>query len=255
MGYQDPEYTGISRDHLLRHGSPGLRHVLPLSSRLMTAGRALTGLVRDLGRQRIRDPRDDLVSTLVHGDVDGDRLTPREVGTLFVLLVLAGNDTTRSTIAHALKLFTENPQQRELLLADIDGRIDGAVEEVVRHASPVIQFRRTVTRDCELGGQPFRAGDKLLLFYNSANRDETVFPDPDRFDITRSPRPHVGFGGPGPPFCLGAHLARLEVGVMLRELFTRLPTIRTVGAPDMLLSSFTHWVKRMPFTTAPSRAR
>jgi cytochrome P450 len=121
------------------------------------------------------------------------------------------------------------------------------VEEVVRHASPVIQFRRTATRDGELAGHPVRAGQKVLLFYCSANRDEAVFADPDRFDITRSPNPHLGFGGPGPHYCLGAALARLEATTMLRELLTRFPQARVVGEPELLLSSFTHGVKRMRF--------
>jgi cytochrome P450 len=161
---------------------------------------------------------------------------------------VAGNETTRTVLAHALRLFTEHPDQRELLLADFDGRIAGAIEEIVRHVSPVVQFRRTVTQDCELGGQPLNTGDKLLLFYNSANRDEKVFADPDRFDITRSPNPHVGFGGPGPHYCLGANLARREITVMLRELFTRVPDIRTAGEPEPLLSFFLNGIKRMPFT-------
>jgi cytochrome P450 len=247
VGFTDPEYTGIRREYLLRHGAPGPQHVVPGSLRIMRAGHALVTLVDRLGRERLRDPRDDLVSTLVHADVDGERLTPREVGTLFVLLVLAGSETTRATVAHALRLLTAHPDQRDLLLADLDGRIDGAVEEVVRHASPVIQFRRTATRDGDLAGHPVRAGQKVLLFYCSANRDEAVFTDPDRFDITRSPNPHLGFGGPGPHYCLGANLARLEATTMLRELLSRFPGVRAVGEPEMLLSSFTHGVKRMRF--------
>jgi cytochrome P450 len=247
VGFTDPEYTGISREYLLRHGAPGPRHIVPLSARMIRAGHALTSLVGRLGRDRLREPRDDLISTLVHANPDGERLTPREVGTLFVLLVLAGSETTRATVAHALRLLTAHPEQREHLTADLDGRIGGAVEEVVRHASPVIQFRRTATTDAELGGHPVRAGEKLLLFYSSANRDAAVFVDPDRFDIARSPNPHLGFGGPGPHFCLGANLARLEATTLLRELFTRLPGIRAVGEPELLLSNFTHGIKRMGF--------
>jgi cytochrome P450 len=248
VGFTDPEFTGIPRDYLLRHGAPGPRHIVPGSLRIVRAGHALVALVDQLGHQRLREPRDDLISTLVHADPDGERLTPREVGTLFVLLVLAGTETTRATITHALRLLTAHPDQHALLLEDLNGRVGGAVEEVVRHASPVIQFRRTATRDAELAGHPVRAGQKMLLFYCSANRDEAVFADPDRFDITRSPNPHLGFGGPGPHFCLGANLARLEVTTMLRELLTRLPDIRAAGEPDMLLSNFTHGVKRMRFT-------
>ncbi|MFC7109876.1 cytochrome P450 [Nonomuraea rubra] len=160
---------------------------------------------------------------------------------------MAGNETTRTALAHGLKLLTDHPGQRELLLSDFDGRIGGAVEEIVRHSTPVIFMRRNVTRDHELNGHLFRAGDRVTLWYASANRDESVFTDPDAFDITRSPNPHVGFGGPGPHFCLGANLARREITVMFRELFGRLPDIRA-GEPDRLLSSFINGYKRLPCT-------
>ena len=249
IGFSDPEYTGISRDYLIRHGAPGRRHIIPVSARLLKAGLDLIRLVRRLGEERARDPKDDLISALVKPGPDGERLAPRDVGTFFILLVVAGNETTRNVIAHAVRLFSEHPDQRELLLADFDERIGPAIEEVVRYVTPVIQFRRTVTGDCELGGQELHRGDKLLLFYASANRDETVFADPDRFDITRSPNPHVGFGAPGPHFCLGANLARREITVMLRELYTRLPEIHTVGEPERLLSYFVNGIKRLPFET------
>jgi cytochrome P450 len=129
----------------------------------------------------------------------------------------------------------------------MDGLIDGAVEEVVRYASPVVFMRRTLTRDYTMNGQDYRKDEKAVLYYYAANRDETVFPDPDRFDITRSPNPHVGFGGPGRHYCLGAHLARRELKVMLRELLTRVPDI-TAGEPDRLLSSFVNGIKRLPCT-------
>ena len=250
IGFTDPEYTKISRDYLVRHGGPGRRHILTFSARLMKAGWDLIQLVRRLGEEREREPREDLISALVSPNADGERLSPQDVGTFFILLVIAGNETTRNVITHAVRLFTEHPDQRELLLEDFDGRIGPAIEEVVRYVSPVIQFRRTVTRDCELAGKQFTRGDKVMLYYNSANRDESVFTDPDRFDITRSPNPHVGFGGPGPHYCLGANLARREITVMLRELYTRLPGLRTVGEPEELLSFFVHGIKRMPFATA-----
>ncbi|WP_051343183.1 cytochrome P450 [Pseudonocardia spinosispora] len=247
LGFNDPEYTGVPRAKLLRPGGVSPAGVVKISARLVRAGMALTKLVRQLGQQRVAEPRDDLISALVTNNIDGDRLTPREVGTFFILLVVAGNETTRTVLAHALRLFTEHPDQRELLVSDFDARIPGAIEEIVRHACPVIQFRRNVTRDCELNGLRLHAGDKVLLFYNSANRDEAVFTDPDRFDITRSPNPHLGFGGPGPHFCLGANLARREITVMLREVFTRMPDVRMVGEPEYLLSNFLNGIKRMPF--------
>ena len=159
--------------------------------------------------------------------------------------MVAGNETTRTAISHALVLLTDHPEQRALLLADFEARIAGAVEEIVRIASPVMYMRRTLTQDYTMNGQDYRAGDKVGLFYWSANRDEAVFADPARFDITRSPNPHVGFGAAGPHFCLGAHLARREITVALRELLGRIPDIRAAGPPDQLLSSFINGIKHL----------
>jgi methyl-branched lipid omega-hydroxylase len=212
---------------------------------LLGAGQALADLVTTLGAARTEKPTGDLISALVTANVDGEQLTSAELASFFVLLVVAGNETTRNALSHALMLFTEYPEQRELLLADLDGRLPGAVEEIVRYASPVLFMRRTVTRDYTMNGQDYHEGDKAVLFYYSANRDEAVFRDPERFDITRSPNPHVGFGAAGPHFCLGAHLARRELTVMLRELLTRVPDI-TAGEPDRLLSSFINGIKRLP---------
>jgi cytochrome P450 len=216
-------------------------------------GRSLLALARmqwvvaAVGRQRRREPTDDLISALVTANVDGKRLNSRELGSFFSLLLVAGVETTRNAIAHGLRLVTENPDQRALLLADFDKYGKGFVEEAVRHATPIIQFRRTVARDFELNGYRLGAGDEVVLFYSSANRDESVFDAPDRFDITRSPNPHVGFGGGGPHFCLGTSLARQEISVLFRELFDRLPGIRSVGAPELVPSSFDNRVGRLPF--------
>jgi methyl-branched lipid omega-hydroxylase len=212
---------------------------------LLGAGQALAELVTGLAATRAQAPADDLVSALVTANIDGEKLTDAELASFFVLLVVAGNETTRNALSHALMLLTEFPQQRRLLLDDIDSRIGGAVEEIVRYASPVLFMRRTLTGDYTMNGQDYREGDKVVLYYYSANRDEDAFTDPERFDITRSPNPHVGFGGPGPHFCLGAHLARRELTVMLRELLTRVPGI-TAGEPDRLLSSFVNGIKRLP---------
>ena len=241
LGIGDPEY-GVGSGEINRV-SAGLA-----LTRLLDAGMELQLLIRRLGRLRRRRPGDDLVTALVHGNVDGEHLTDQELGSFFILLVVAGNETTRNAISHALKLLTVNPDQRALLASDLGARLPGAVEEVVRYATPVIQFRRTLTRDTVLNGHPLREGEKVLLFYNSANRDEAVFTDPDRFDITRSPNPHVGFGGPGPHFCLGANLARREISVMLRELYTRAPGIRSTAPPDRLLSGFINGIKHLPYT-------
>ncbi|GAA1006874.1 linalool 8-monooxygenase [Acrocarpospora pleiomorpha] len=240
----DAEYSGITVD--FTHPDAPFRR-WPVARgllKLISAGRALSLLAQRLGRERRKHPTGDLTSLLVNGE---EHLTSQELGSFFILLVVAGSETTRNAIAHGLKLLTDNPQQRELLLSDFEKHVPGTVEEVIRYATPVIQFRRTLTRDHTMNGQDYRAGDKVLLFYNSANRDEAVFTDPDVFDVTRSPNPHVGFGGPGPHYCLGAHLARREITVMFRELFTRHPQIRTVGEPDYLLSNFVNGVKHVDY--------
>ncbi|MFJ8621499.1 cytochrome P450 [Kitasatospora sp. NPDC093550] len=228
-----------------------------LRHRLRSPGRGLRALARmqvivaGIGRERRRRPAEDLISALVTADVDGRRLTGRELGAFFTLLLVAGVETTRNALAHGLHLLTVNPEQRALLLADLDGRLGGAVDEMVRHATPIIQFHRTVAVDHELGGPGgplLRAGEKVALFYGSANRDETVFPDPEAFDITRTPNPHLGYGGGGPHYCLGAHLARQEMTALFRELFTRLPETRSVGEPELVPSSFDHRVRSLRFT-------
>lgn len=216
--------------------------------RFRVPGRSLRGLARlhqvmgRIARQRRREPADDLISALAGAD-----LGARELGAFFSLLLVAGVETTRNAIAHALHLLTTHPQQRRLLAGDPERHGAGFVDEVVRHCSPILQFRRTVAADCELRGHPLRAGDDVVLFYVSANRDETVFADPDGFDLTRRPNPHVGFGGGGPHFCLGTSLARQEMSVLFRELLTRLPEIRSVREPELTPSSFDNRVRRLEF--------
>ncbi|MFB4317899.1 cytochrome P450 [Actinomadura sp. 21ATH] len=215
---------------------------------LLTAGQTLKDLVEELGRKRRAEPTGDLTSALVNANIDGESLTDQELGSFFILLVVAGNETTRNAIAHGLDLFTRHPEQRALLVEDFEGRIAGAVEEIVRYVSPVIWMRRTATRDTTLNDHEIKEGDKLVLYYWSANRDETVFTDPDRFDILRDNKDHVGFGGPGPHFCLGAHLARREITTMFRTLLRRFPEIRAAGEPDRLESNFINGIKRLPYT-------
>jgi methyl-branched lipid omega-hydroxylase len=213
---------------------------------LFTAGQDLSNMVKEHGADRQRNPREDLTTALVTAEVDGEHLTPEEMGSFFILLVAAGNETTRNAIAHGLHALTENPDQADAWRSDFDALAPGAVEEIVRWASPVAHFRRTVTQDgVRLGDQEFSEGDKVVLWYLSANRDEDVFEDPFRFDIRRSPNDHLGFGGPGPHFCLGAHLARREITVMFRELLSRLPDIHSVGEPDRLRSNFINGIKHM----------
>ena len=203
-------------------------------------------MMSELGAHKRRHPGDDLTSALVTAELDGERLTDQELASFFILLLAAGNETTRNAITHALMALCTYPDQRALWAADFEAIAPTAVEEIVRWATPVIFMRRTATRDAVVGGHQFHEGDKCILFYNSANRDERVFPDPYRFDVRRDPNFHVGFGGPGPHFCLGAHLARREITVMFRELFNRLPDIHVTGEPDRLRSGFINGIKHLP---------
>jgi cytochrome P450 len=217
---------------------------------LMGAGMELFQYGLALAEDRLQNPRDDITTTLMQAEVEDEhgrhRLTSSELGSFFLLLVVAGNETTRNAISHGMKALTDNPDQRAILTADYAGVADTAVEEIVRWATPVIHFRRTASRDTVVGDQAIKEGDKVVMFYNSANRDERAFAEPYSFDVRRTPNEHVGFGGGGPHFCLGANLARREIKVMFDELFRRLPDIEISGEPDMLQSNFIHGIKRMP---------
>ena len=191
----------------------------------------LTALMNELSEDRRKNPTDDLTSKLVHADVDGEMLAPEEVAPFFILLAVAGNDTTRTAISHGMNLLAQYPEQRAIWQNDIDGVTATAVEEIVRYASPVTFMRRTLTTDLTMSGHDFVKGDRVVMLYGAANRDPKAFDDPERFDVLRSPNPHLGFGGPGPHFCLGANLARRELAVVFRDLFTRLPDIDVVGDP------------------------
>ena len=233
LGAGDPEYVNAD--------NPG-----EIVTALLTAGQELAAMVTAMAEDREKNPKDDLVTALITADVDGDKLTTAELASFFILLVVAGNETTRNAISHGLYALTENPEQKDKLLGDFETVIPSAVEEIVRWGTPVIHFRRTVTQDgVTLGDHTFNQGDKVVLFYNSANRDERVFDDPFQFDVTRQPNDHVGFGGPGPHFCLGAHLARREITVMYRELFSRIPEIHSVGYPEQLRSNFINGIKHL----------
>ncbi len=199
----------------------------------------------ELAKFRRANPGDDLMTSIVNAEVDGHRLTDEEIGAFLILLSSAGNDTTKQTTTHVMMALVDNPDQRDWLTEDFENRIGPAVEEFVRWASPVMQFARFVTADTEINGQPVAAGDKVGLFYCSANRDESVFDSPGVFDLARSPNPHLGFGGGGPHFCLGNQLAKAELRNLFRELLTRLKTVE-FGEPDLLYSSFVHGVKRLP---------
>lgn len=216
----------------------------PVSAFLL-AGMELAGLMERLAAERLAHPRSDLTTALVSTEVDGERLSNQEIASFFILLLVAGNETTRNAISQGVLALHEHPEQRARWAAD-PGLDRTAVEEVVRWASPVTWMRRTATQDGEVNGHRFRAGDKFLLLYAAANRDPAVFRDPEGLDLGRDPNPHVGFGSKGPHFCLGAHLARRELAVTFRALFDRLPDLEVTGEPARLRSSFVNGVKRLP---------
>ena len=221
---------------------------------LLTGLMTLHGVARELAATRRATPADDVMTALVQAELDGARLTDEEIVAFFVLLCVAGNDTTRQTASHTVLALRDHPDQRAALLEDFDGRAGPAVEEFVRWASPVLTFRRTARVDTEIGGQKIAAGEKVVLFYRSGNQDETVFDDPLRFDLTRTPNKHVGFGGGGPHFCLGSHLARTQLRALFGELLPRLDDL-TVGEPEYLAGNFINGIKRLParFTPQPVR--
>ena len=227
LGVGDPEFV-TSYDDLMAH-----------SLEMFSYAQAL-------GEDRRANPRDDITSVMMAAEVDGEQLSAQEFGSFFILLVVAGNETTRNAISHGMLALTEHPDQRDLLYGDFETHARTAVEEIVRYATPVIHFRRTATADTELGGHPVAEGDKVVMFYNSGNRDERVFERPDDFDVTRPLQPaQVGFGAGGPHFCLGANLARREITVMLGELVRRLPSLRITGEPAYLQSNFINGIKRL----------
>jgi cytochrome P450 len=239
LGGGDPEYVGDG----------------DLFTKLLEAGMELVGLMNELAEERRKNPTDDLTSKLVFNDLGEDMLAPEEIGPFFILLAVAGNDTTRTAISHGMDLLSQNPDQRRVWQDDLEGVTPTAVEEIVRVASPVTFMRRTLTRDLTLSGQDLGEGDKVVLFYGAANRDPRQFDDPERFDVRRDPNPHVGFGGPGPHFCLGAHLARREVSVVFRQLLTRLPDIEVTGEVVPLEAAgipLVGGLKRVPVTFTPT---
>jgi cytochrome P450 len=211
---------------------------------------SLVGLLNigiGLAERRRADPQNDLWTSLVQAEVDGRRLTDDELGPYFVLLSVAGNDTTASTTTFTTLALQQFPEQKELLAKDFDGRIKVAVDEFARWATPVMTFRRTATRDVELRGQHIREGDWVTMVYSSANRDERVFTNPYEFDITRSPNHHLAFGGGGPHYCMGAFMAKMQLESIFRELIFRAPNLR-VGEPEYLTGNFITAVKSLPYT-------
>jgi cytochrome P450 len=213
-------------------------------------GKQLWDLGRDIVAERLRSPGDDLLSTLLRAEVDGDRLTETDLDNFFSILVVAGNETTRIAIAQGVLAFCEHPEQWDRLRADA-GLLDSATEEILRWTCPTHFMRRTAATDTELGGARIRAGDKVVLWYVSGNRDEAEFDDPEAFDLARSPNRHLSFGRGGPHLCLGAHLARLEVRVVLAALARRVAGFELAGPPRRIRSNFTNGLRELPVRVRP----
>ena len=218
------------------------------------AGAEMLAYASDVMRTKQRAPGDDLATQLVHTEVDGDRLSESDFTSFFLLLLNAGGDTTRHLASGGLDCLFEAPDQRVLLQERLDDLLPSAVEEMLRYVSPVVYQRRTATRDTVLDGEQIRAGDKVVMYYASANRDEDVFERSDEFDVRRFPNEHVAFGGGGPHFCLGAHIARLEIRSLFRELLRRLPDIERAGETQWNGSNFTCGPAHLPVRFTPRRA-
>ncbi|HEY5154850.1 MAG TPA: cytochrome P450 [Acidimicrobiales bacterium] len=219
------------------------------------AAAEIYGYCDAIAADRRANPQDDLMTALVEAEIDGDRLDDLELNLFFVTLVVAGNETTRNLINHATLALIEHPDQAKLLRAEPE-LYPVAVEEMLRWGTSIHNFRRTATRDTELGGKTIKAGDKVVIYYMAANRDPEVFPDPHRFDVTRTPNDHVAFGGGGVHFCLGANLARSEIRATMREVVERMPDLELAGPVDRLRSDFINGIKTMPvrFTPTPRRS-
>jgi cytochrome P450 len=239
IGNTDPELADVL------HDSPESERyrMLPFRS---PAALELFEYGHRLAAERRSDPQDDLISKLVHAEIEGERLTEREFDTMFLILVVAGNETTRQAIAHGMLALVEHPEEWRRLRDDPDLVWTAGADEILRWSSPVLHFRRTATRDVELGGQTIRSGDKVVVWYVSANFDEDAFEEPLRFDAGRRPNPHVTFGGGGPHYCLGAHLAKLEVQVMFDMLLPRIAELELTAPPQRMRTNFTNALKRMP---------
>jgi cytochrome P450 len=224
--------------------------VVSLEERTAAMGEMLR-YARDIAARKRQQRADDLASVLVDAEVDGERLSAEEFEYFFLLLVNAGGDTTRNLLAGGLEILFRNPAERRRLEHDLEGLLPTAVEEMLRYVSPVVHMRRTATRDTTLGRRRITAGDKVVMFYGSANRDEDVFPDPDRFDVGRTPNEHVAFGAGGPHYCLGAYVARVEAAAMMREVLTRMVDLEPAGPVERLPSIFIAGPRRMPVRFRP----
>lgn len=211
----------------------------------------LFGISEQLSAEKRAQPDGSMLSTLIHNEVDGEKLDQLSINMFFMTMSIAGHETTRGTAGHFIRLMNEYPEQYELLKSDVDRYLPNAIDEVLRFSPPVIKFRRTVVEDTEIGGQPVRKGDKIYLSYPAANRDPAVFEDPHRFDITReNAGKHLAFGT-GPHVCLGARLAHMQLFALLKEVVTRIPDIHPVGDKEMLRSIWFNAVMKMPVAFTP----
>ena len=209
----------------------------------MAAAAEILGYSLVMAEERRACPRDDIVTTLISAEIDGNQLSDDEFGFFVLMLAVAGNETTRNAIAHGMLAFLDHPEQWELFKAS---RPETAADEIVRWATPITVFQRTAVTDTVLGGQPIKAGQRVGLFYRSANFDEAVFDRPERFDIRRSPNPHLGFGGLGTHYCLGANLAKLEIELIFSAIADAMPDIRRAGPPERLRSGWINGIKHLP---------
>ncbi len=251
MGVPQSEYATVLKcsNVILSMGDP---EFIPVGTdptiAFIEAGATLTGIMEELATYRVDNPIDDITSALINATIESEKLTRQELASFFVLLVTAGSETVRTALTHALIAFDDFPDQKKLLADDFEGLHKTGVDEIVRWATPISWMRRTLASDYTLSGFELTTGDKVVMFYNSANRDEDVFVDPYRFDLARTPNDHFGFGAPGPHFCLGSHLARREISVMWRELLSRTPNVHHTGAPVRLASSFVNGIKHVDYS-------
>lgn len=238
IGADDPEYQA-------EEGDP---------EEATAAAAELYMYAMDLRQKRSEDPRDDIVTKLINGEINGDRLTEAEFDMFILLLAVAGNETTRNATAHGMHALLTNSDEFAKLKAD-PTLMTGAIEEILRWATPVMYFRRQAMRPIELHGKQIKAGDKVVMWHISANRDEEIFDDPFRFDIQRTPNEHIAFGGGGAHYCLGTNLARMELRLIFEEIVERLPDMAFDGDVERLRSNFIGGIKHMPIAFTPGARR
>jgi cytochrome P450 len=219
----------------------------------MSAVMEMFNYATDVWAARQSAPGDDLATVIAQSTVDGAEIEFIDFGLFFLLLIDAGGDTTRNLVAGGVDALLDHPDQLAWLLEDLDSRLEPAVEELLRWVSPVVYMRRTAQQDTELNGSRIAAGQKVVMYYGSANRDPEAFgATAGELDLSRAPNPHIAFGGGGPHFCLGAHIARIEIHALLRELLTRLVDLRRTGETEWLASNFISGPKRLPITFVSS---